>query len=325
MKNNPNWKSRWKSPQRVAALVIAIAVFAQLAYTVCAGEVVVAHDVNTLATADAGPQECAFAVNVAQFLTSGSATKKLLLYESSPGDSARDFSAVVVEALTNAGFAVTVTTSYTTPFTNFDAVFVAMQYPSGSFLDNAALTNYVNAGGGVYLAGGVGNPGQAATEAAGWSSFLGSYGLAFGSSGPFGGYNDLTKLTITNTTSPIFLGVTNLLCGAGSSIVALNTNASSQIIQYAPDDGAEVGVYAVVSSTGISIPQIQIIKAVVPSFSNLSIGSSYQLQISGDLNNWTNQGSPFEATNTSMAYPQYFDVGNWNQLFFRLQSVNTGE
>ncbi len=66
-------------------------------------------------------------------------------------------------------------------------------------------------------------------------------------------------------------------------------------------------------------PQIGLLKAVKPSFSYLAVGTNYQLQISGDLNTWTNQGSAFTATNSSMVYPQYFDVANWNQLFFRLQ------
>ncbi|MEI7939913.1 MAG: LamG domain-containing protein [Verrucomicrobiota bacterium] len=58
---------------------------------------------------------------------------------------------------------------------------------------------------------------------------------------------------------------------------------------------------------------------VTPSFSNLYLRTNYQLQVSSDLNTWTNQGSPFTPTNTVMAYPQYFDVLNWNRLFFRLQ------
>ncbi len=66
-------------------------------------------------------------------------------------------------------------------------------------------------------------------------------------------------------------------------------------------------------------PQIGLLKAVKPSFSYLAVGTNYQLQVSGDLNTWTNQGSAFTATNSSMVYPQYFDVANWNQLFFRLQ------
>ena len=61
-----------------------------------------------------------------------------------------------------------------------------------------------------------------------------------------------------------------------------------------------------------------LIKTVKPSFSFLSLGTNYQLQVSSDLNTWTNQGSAFTATNASMVYPQYFDVDDWGQLFFRL-------
>lgn len=64
---------------------------------------------------------------------------------------------------------------------------------------------------------------------------------------------------------------------------------------------------------------VSLVKAVKPSFSNLTLTTNYQLQVSGDLNTWTNQGSAFTATNTSMVYPQYWDVDNWNSLFFRLQ------
>jgi hypothetical protein len=66
---------------------------------------------------------------------------------------------------------------------------------------------------------------------------------------------------------------------------------------------------------------IALLKAVKPSFSNLLLGTNYQLQVSSDMNTWTNQGTAFTATNSSMAYPQYFDVDNWNELFFRLQAT----
>ncbi|MCU0785086.1 MAG: hypothetical protein MUF81_13765 [Verrucomicrobia bacterium] len=68
-------------------------------------------------------------------------------------------------------------------------------------------------------------------------------------------------------------------------------------------------------------PRIDLIKAVKPSFSYLWVGTNYQLQLSGDLNTWTNHGAAFIATNSNMIYPQYWDVDNWNQLFFRLLSV----
>jgi len=66
-------------------------------------------------------------------------------------------------------------------------------------------------------------------------------------------------------------------------------------------------------------PKISLLKAVKPSFSELWPGTNYQLQVSSDMTNWTNEGLPFTATNSSMLYPQYWDVDNWSQLFFRLQ------
>jgi len=68
-----------------------------------------------------------------------------------------------------------------------------------------------------------------------------------------------------------------------------------------------------------SQPNVTLNEAVVPSFSNLVVGANYQLQVSGDLNTWTNQGAVFTATNPTSIYPQYFNVSNLNQLFFRLQ------
>jgi hypothetical protein len=65
-------------------------------------------------------------------------------------------------------------------------------------------------------------------------------------------------------------------------------------------------------------PSISLLKAVKPSFNYLLPGTNYQLQVSSDLNTWTTN-STFTATNTSMTYTQYFDVDNWNTLFFRLQ------
>jgi hypothetical protein len=70
-----------------------------------------------------------------------------------------------------------------------------------------------------------------------------------------------------------------------------------------------------------SQPMVSLKKAVKPSFSNLFLGTNYQLQVSTDLSTWTNNGSIFTPTNSVMDYPQYFDVDNWGQLFFRLQTT----
>jgi hypothetical protein len=68
-------------------------------------------------------------------------------------------------------------------------------------------------------------------------------------------------------------------------------------------------------------PRVDLIKAVKPLFLKLSLATNYQMQTSGDLKTWTNYGAAFTATNTSMVYPQYFDVDNWNSLFFRLKTT----
>ena len=68
-----------------------------------------------------------------------------------------------------------------------------------------------------------------------------------------------------------------------------------------------------------SAPIISVQKAVYLTSSNLWTGTNYQLQSSTDLLNWTNQGSVFTATNSSWRSTSYWDVANWNQLFFRLQ------
>lgn len=68
-----------------------------------------------------------------------------------------------------------------------------------------------------------------------------------------------------------------------------------------------------------SAPVVSLTYAVKPTFSALAIGTNYQLQVSTSVTGtFTNFGSPFTATNNSMSYSQYFDVANWNQLFFRL-------
>ena len=69
-----------------------------------------------------------------------------------------------------------------------------------------------------------------------------------------------------------------------------------------------------------SDPSLTLVRAVRPAFSDLVNGTRYQLQISSDLNTWTNYGQPFVATNGSHPYPQYWEVSDWNALHFRLQS-----
>ena len=68
-----------------------------------------------------------------------------------------------------------------------------------------------------------------------------------------------------------------------------------------------------------SVPVISIQKAVYLTSSNLRTGSNYVVQASTDLINWTNQGSTFTANTNTWQSTNYWNVPNWNQLFFRVQ------
>jgi hypothetical protein len=70
-----------------------------------------------------------------------------------------------------------------------------------------------------------------------------------------------------------------------------------------------------------SAPIVNIQKAVCLTANNLLNGSTYQVQASSDLVNWTNQGSVFTATTNFWQSTNYWNVSDWNQLFFRLQVV----
>ena len=52
------------------------------------------------------------------------------------------------------------------------------------------------------------------------------------------------------------------------------------------------------------------IPSVRPNFSNLTVGRNYQIQVSGDLLNWTNRGT-FTATAASMEWPQWWNLEAW--------------
>ena len=75
-------------------------------------------------------------------------------------------------------------------------------------------------------------------------------------------------------------------------------------------------LYAYDSGPRLSLFQLEN-PAVVPLLYNLAIGTNYQLQVSGDLKTWTNEGSTFTASSNSILFPRYFD--NPSQLFFRLK------
>jgi hypothetical protein len=108
--------------------------------------------------------------------------------------------------------------------------------------------------------------------------------------------------------------------GAAATSVVNNGNVTNIVITDAGIGYTNTPLIFIDPPVGIKTTS-GLIKAVKPLFNDLTFGMTYQLQISTDMNTWTNAGPPFTATNASMVYPQYWDVANWNQLFFQLQLV----
>jgi hypothetical protein len=166
------------------------------------------------------------------------------------------------------------------------------------------------------------------TDGSGWSAQIGK---------PISSWvtNQWYQLVLVRTTTNAQLFINNNLASVASGLTPIAISTMSPLVIGAGGSfssgfrGAidDIRIYNRALSTNEvqqlyvyeSGPQLSLIKAVKPSFSNLTLTTNYQLQVSADMSTWTNQGSPFTATNTSMVYPQYWDVDNWGQLFFRLQ------
>lgn len=173
-----------------------------------AGIVVVNHDEWTLSNTgfSSAPDAGTFALNLAS-LFAGGGTGNFLVYSDNFG---------LVESnlqttMTGAGHSWTISTAV--PFTQatlsaYDGVFVG-----GYAADNSVLTNYVNAGGNVYLVGGTATLGDSAAEAAAWNGFLNAFGLEYGSS-----YNGVSGNLAISSSHPLFSGVGTLYHNNGNSI-----------------------------------------------------------------------------------------------------------
>ena len=195
------------------------------------GTIVVSHDEWTLSNAgfNSNPNTAAFARNVASWFTRGT-PGRFLVYSNNFGLRESTLAAV----MTQAGHAWTVSTSV--PFTvsnllQYDAVFLA-----GDPVDPNVLSQYVQQGGGVYIAAGTG--GSASAEAAIWNPFLNTYGLHFGPA-----YNGLCGNFSGMSAHPIVSGVPSLYSCNGNSVSLLNAGSPyTSIVQSASGQGL-LGVY----------------------------------------------------------------------------------
>jgi hypothetical protein len=123
--------------------------------------------------------------------------------------------------------------------------------------------------------------------------------------------------------------VPNAVPQSSDLFIGANANANDETVSFYSGALDELRIYnRAFSDSEVeqlyayeSGPEVDLIKAVKPSFRKLALTTNYQMQISADLRTWSNYGASFTATNTTMIYPQYFDVDNWNSLFFRVQSL----
>lgn len=155
---------------------------------------------------------------------------------------------------------------------------------------------------------------------------------------PIGNWQQNTWYNLTFTQSG-----TNSRLYLNGVVIGANTNSTP----YAPAQNNDIYIGANIDSAfftgiicdvrfynrGLSATEVQQLygheinstsgssTAVELSFSNLILGRKYQLQVSGNLVNWTNQDSAFTATGSAMSYPQYSDTDKGENLFFRLQLV----
>jgi hypothetical protein len=157
----------------------------------------------------------------------------------------------------------------------------------------------------------------------------GNYGSSVGEYTTSGATVDPLLIVGLPWPSRIALDGNGLLFGVGASapgalnglfVMAFSTSSGRVVSRSLIGPGSLYSIAAVLAPTPIvKGPTLTLGKAVKPSFSGLSVGTNYLLQASADLNAWVNQGAVFTATNASITFPQYFDVDNFNQLFFRLQ------
>jgi hypothetical protein len=102
----------------------------------------------------------------------------------------------------------------------------------------------------------------------------------------------------------------------------LNPGTNTLSVIFTPTDTNDYTSAADTVSLVVLAPQpsLNIQKAVYLTSTDLLVGLNYQVQASTDLINWTNQGSVFTATNSNWQCTNYWNVIDWNQLFFRLQA-----
>lgn len=213
-----------------------------LAVPVSAGRILINSDEWTLSDAgfsNAGGSNAAnFAVNLAAFLAGPGGN--ILIYSDNFGLTQPS----LTNTLTGAGFSVTTSTGAFDP-TGFDAIFLAGSLFSATTSD---LVDFVNSGGGVYIAAGTAssNPGLAASL---FNPFLNTFGLEYANTHEFPPGND----AIDNPANPLFAGVTQLYYNGVNPVSTTGTSAFASVIE-SSNTANPYGLLAVYDDVGVPAP-----------------------------------------------------------------------
>jgi hypothetical protein len=192
-----------------------------LAVPLSAGRIVINSDEWTLSNtgfANAGNSNASnFAVNLATCLAGPGGS--ILICSNNFGLTQSSLSAT----LTAAGFPTTITTGAFSPG-GHNAIFLAGSLHSATTSD---LVDFVNAGGGVYIAAGTSfsNGGLAASL---FNSFLDNFGLAFAGSDVLFSAND----SIDDIADPLFTGVTRLFYAGVNPVSVTGSSAAASIAEF---------------------------------------------------------------------------------------------
>lgn len=195
-----------------------------------AGIVIVNHDEGTLS--NLGVNAAQFGANIANYFAGGPGGN-FLIYSN---NAFRLANSTLITAITSAGHTVTVD-----PGITFDLP--TLSGYTGVFLGGyvgpysaAVLTDYVNNGGNVYLAGGTGS---IAFEDSVLDPFLANFGFNCGFS-----YNGIFGKFAPTTSQPIFAGVPSLLYNNGNTVLLTGSTPDARLIAVHPVTGdGLIGIY----------------------------------------------------------------------------------
>lgn len=215
--------------KKSAILLVLCFVFLTGVLPASAGKIVLVNDEWTLSdTVFTEPNDAGeFATNVASWFSGNSGD--FLVYSSNFGLTG----AALNDAMTSAGYGWNVDTSVDLTLDTllgFNGLFLC-----GNDVSNDLLTDYVNAGGNVYIAGGTGlRWGNSADK---WNSFLNEFGLGFSSD-----LNRVRGNIEINSMHEIFDDVDHLFQRCGNDVYADSDNPYAKVLvesKYAIYDNTE--------------------------------------------------------------------------------------